>query len=289
MSDWSDLHLPLTVGKYRLEAPLGNGAMAKIYRGVDATSARPVAVKHLAADAPGHASSRKRFRREAKAVAKLRHPAIVEVVEWIETEAGDWLVMELIDGQSLEEMLVDGPIPPARVARLARGILEGLGAAHAIDIVHRDLKASNVMVTQGGDVKILDFGLVKRIGDGGSETRETGWSSGLTANEVRVGTVASMSPEQATGFPIDQRSDIFSLGTLLYELLTGISPFYDENTVQTLVNVCSQRQVPACEQDPRIPGVFSDFVDTLLEKDPESRPGNAAAAIQVLDSFAHRL
>lgn len=276
---------PESVGAYRLDGLLCTSSRAAIYRGIDTEENRPVALKHLGPDTTSDASIRRRFRREARTVSRLRHPSIIRVYDWIETDGGDWLVMELVEGQSLGELLSDGPLEPARAVKIARRVLEGLTVAHNAGIIHRDLKPSNVMVAADDAVKILDFGLLKRIGEDGDAGGETDWATELTAPEMRLGTLAAMSPEQATGLALDQRSDLFSLGTLLYQMLTGVSPFDHENPVQTLVNICRMRQPTADKRNPAVSEELALLVDRLLEKEPEKRPRDTAEAIELLDAL----
>ncbi len=251
--------------------------MGKVYRGFDQRLDRPVALKHIRADTSS-TSARERFRREARSVARLNHPTIVQVYDWVETSEGDWLVMELVDGQSLKRLLMRGPLPPWRTQKIARQILSGLAIAHAAGIVHRDLKPDNIMLTAGDQVKILDFGLAKHVGTNDNEPA-------LTIEGRLIGTVSAMSPEQAVGESVDHRSDLFSLGTLLYESLTGVSPFHSDNKVQTLTRICTLQQRPVKDLRPEVLPQFSDIVDHLMEKDPEDRPHSALEVMSALDAM----
>lgn len=251
--------------------------MGKVYRGYDQRLDRPVALKHIRADTSS-TSARERFRREARSVARLNHPSIVQVFDWVETSEGDWLVMELVDGQSLKRLLMRGPLPPWRTKKIARQILSGLAIAHAAGIVHRDLKPDNIMLTAGDQVKILDFGLAKHVGKNDNEPA-------LTIEGRLIGTVSAMSPEQAVGESVDHRSDLFSLGTLLYEALTGVSPFHSENKVQTLTRICTLQQRAVIDLRPEVEQAFSDIVDHLMEKEPEDRPHSALEVMSALDTM----
>lgn len=254
---------------------ISSGTKAEIYHGYDERLRRPVALKHIRMEVTTDPTGRKRIRREARAAARLVHPTIVKLYDWIETDVGDWFVMELVEGQALRELLDEGPLNIDVVMRIGRRLLEGLAAAHAEGLVHRDLKAANVMVTYEDEIKILDFGLVKNL-------RADDGESVATQDGVLVGTVAAMSPEQAVGYPVDARSDLFSLGSLLYEMLTGKSPFYDDNTVQTLVNICRYNQMPVRKLVPSASQELSDFIDWLLDKDPNRRPQDAKEALTAL-------
>lgn len=267
--------VPSSVGPYRVGEQISSGAKAEIYEGFDDRLQRTVALKRIRQEVSTDPTGRKRIRREARAAARLTHTTIVKLYDWIETKDGDWFVMEMVEGRALREFLDEGPLNIDFAMRVARRLLEGLAVAHAEGLVHRDLKAANVMLTYEDEVKILDFGLVKNL-------RADDGESIATQDGVLVGTVAAMSPEQAVGYPVDARSDLFSFGSLFYEMLTGKSPFYDENTVQTLVNICRSRQMPLRRLVPSASQELSDFLDWLLDKDPDRRPQSAAQALTAL-------
>lgn len=267
------------VGPYRLIEPLGAGGMGSVWRAWDERLKRCVALKRILPASSENPKLRERFRREAEAVARLNHPAIVHVYDIVETEAADWIVMELVEGQTLQSLLREGPLEPRHALRLGREIAEGLAAAHAQGFIHRDLKAPNVMVTATGHAKILDFGVVKQIQPEAQETT-------LSATGVVIGTSYAMSPEQAMGLPLDARSDLFSLGSLLYEMVTGVAPFRAETAAATLARVCSFRQRPASSVRPEVPQELSDLIDRLLEKDPVDRPASAVEVAEALQQLA---
>jgi serine/threonine protein kinase/tetratricopeptide (TPR) repeat protein len=281
--------LPSRVGNYRIEERLGAGGMGVVYRAWDEALRRSLAIKHLPPGKPddtgdaGHAgdTARRRFRREAQAAARLNHPAIVHIYEIIESEQGDWIVMELVEGETLSDLLAAGEISLLQTLRLAREIAEGLAEAHAHGVIHRDLKTNNVMVTKSGRAKILDFGVAKLpLEQEDMELSQTG---------MIIGTYHAMSPEQAMGLPLDPRSDLFSLGSLLYEMLTGTSPFRAGNAGETLARICSFRQPPARRMRAEIPQEVSDLIDQLLAKDPNHRPASAAEVGDALEAAADRL
>jgi tetratricopeptide (TPR) repeat protein len=254
--------------------------MGAVWRAWDERLKRPVALKRILPAATEDPKLRERFRREAEAVARLNHPAIVHIYDIVETEASDWIVMELVEGRTLQELLKqEGPLDPKRVLRLGREIAEGLAEAHAQGFVHRDLKAPNVMVTPAGRAKILDFGVAKQIHPEAQETT-------LSAPGTVVGTSYAMSPEQAMGLPLDARSDLFSLGSLLYEMVTGVTPFRADTAQATLARVCSFRQRPASSVRPGVSHELSDLIDQLLEKDPIDRPTSAVEVAEALDLIA---
>ena len=265
---------PRQIGPLRIIGKLGQGGMGEVYRAWDERLGREVAVKLIRSRAAEDAGTRERFRREAGAAASLDHPATVRIHEILATAEGDAIVMELVAGGTLAALLRGGPLPPDQAARLGGEIAGGLAAAHALGIVHRDLKSENVMVTPDGHARILDFGLAKRPEDGPG--------GGLTPAGDVLGTYRAMSPEQARGLGVDGRSDLFSLGTLLYETVTGRSPFLRATPLDTLTSVCTVRQAPARALRPEVPEALSELIDRLLEKEPAHRPqtaGEVAAAL----------
>lgn len=270
---------PRRIGPYRLERKLGAGGMGVVYAAWDERLERRVALKQIRPEGADDPRLRERFRREARAVAKLDHPAIVRIHDLLETPEGDWLVLQYVEGVSLAERLRQGPLPPEEVVSLARDVLSALEAAHAQDLLHRDLKAENVLLTPSGRAMVLDFGLAKLYAPGNA-------TSGLSATGGLVGTYRSMSPEQANGLPLDPRSDLFSLGVLLYEAAAGVSPFQGKTPVETLTRVCTHLQPPVRELAPAIPGPLSTWIDALLEKELHRRPPSASKALARLEAVA---
>lgn len=258
------------IGPYRLEGRLGAGGMGEVFSAYDERLGRRVALKLIRSDLAAGASQ-ERFRREARAAAGLSHPAIVQIHDIVESERGSAIVMELVEGQSLRRRLDAGPLPYRESLRLGREIAEGLAAAHARGVVHRDLKPDNVMITALGHAKILDFGLAQLAGDGP-----------LTESGIVLGTFRSMSPEQARGLAVGPGSDLFSFGSLLYEMITGRSPFPGPDAPATLARICTERQVPLREVCPEVSEPVARLVDRLLEKDPARRPRRAADVARAL-------
>lgn len=244
--------------------------MGAVYRAWDDRLQRPVAIKHVLPERMDE-SSRRRLLREAQAVAGLNHPAIVQVYDIVETESVDWIVLELVDGRTLQSLIESGRLGLAEAVTLAREVAEGLAEAHAKGVVHRDLKTENVMITRSFHAKILDFGLAKSVWHA-PDPHISGYGSVL-------GTDRAMSPEQAMGEEVDQRSDLFSFGTLLFESVTGQQPFRGTSTFNTLTKVCSAPHTPARELNRRIPVELSNLIDRLLEKNPEHRPQSAREVV----------
>lgn len=277
---------PVTIGPYRLDARLGRGGMGEVYRGYDSRLERPVALKRIHPAVGDPELALRRFQREARAAARLRHPAIVQVHDWVEQDGEAWLVMELVEGTSLRETLrYGGPLATARAIGLARDLLEGLAVAHDAGLVHRDLKAENVMITvlstggrgRGEQARILDFGLAKLAAE--DESR-------LSLEGKIVGTLSALAPEQVMGEELDGRTDLFALGSLLYEALAGIQPFVGKNPGETLNRICSHHPPPLDEVRPGLPPALSAFVDRLLQKDPRRRPASAHDALAELEAFS---
>jgi tetratricopeptide (TPR) repeat protein len=269
---------PERIGPYRVARRLGHGGMGEVFLAWDERLGRRVALKRIRHGA-STSRARERFRREAWAAARLSHPAVVQIYDLIEDATGDSIVLEYVEGRTLRALLAEGLPSFALALRLARDIAEGLAAAHAAGLVHRDLKAENVMVTPAGQAKILDFGLAKPMAEGGP-------GEGLTAQGALLGTFHAMSPEQARGSEVDARSDLFSFGVLLYEMLTGHSPFRGNDLLDTLQKVNAWHPPPVATLRPEIPGALSRLVDRLLAKHREERPASAAEVVLGLAALA---
>src|SRR3954471_8917303 len=268
----SDRDLPRDrIGPYRLESRLGRGGMGEVFLAFDERLERWVAVKRIRWHPGSPLGAAERFRREAKAAARLNHSAIVQIYDLVTDAEGDAIVMEHVAGQSLAALRGGSALSPALAVRLAREVAEGLAHAHAAGFVHRDLKAENVMVTSAGAAKILDFGLAKPLPSASEAALES-----LTTAGVVLGTYHTMSPEQAGGDEVDARSDLFSLGVLLYEMLTGGSPFRGNSPLETLKRVLTETPPPLAAVRPDLPPTLAVLADQLLAKDREARPASAA-------------
>ncbi len=267
--------LSQTIGPYTLEKRLGAGGMGEVYQAYDSRLDRRVAIKLIRPEQTESETARERFRREARAAAGLSHPSIVQIHDIVESGESDAIVMELVEGEPLSERIARGRLPVGEAVRIGREIAEGLATAHAKGLIHRDLKPENVMITSEGRAKILDFGLAKRLEGEAS----------LTADHRVIGTFRAMSPEQAQCLPLDARSDLFSLGLLLYEMLSGKSPFAGSSTLDTLTRICTHRQTPLREIGAGVPEGLSALVDQLLEKDSARRPQSAREVATALETF----
>ena len=284
MTSETDLGVPLKIGAYKVLARLGRGGMGEVYRGFDERLRRPVALKNVLTEDVQASHALERLRREARAIAQLNHPAIVQIYDWIEDDDGCWYVMELVEGRTLKAEIGKRALPVARVVALGCAIADALAASHQAGIVHRDLKADNVMIADSGRVKLLDFGLAKQL----RQEAEVEDVSLTDAGKI-IGSVSAMSPEQAAGEPIDERSDLFSLGILLYYAATGKSPFKRQTAMQTLTSICTVRQEPPAKLNSDVPPALSSLIDHLLEKEPARRPQRAEEVLARLRALAVEL
>src|SRR5262245_8121723 len=272
------------LGPYEIAAPIGSGGMGEVYRAVDTRLQRTVAIKMVRWDlARGH-DFRQRFRREAQAISSLNHPHVCSLYDIGERYGLDYLVMEYVEGESLAETLKRGPLPVDLAVRHASEIASALAAAHAHGIVHRDLKPSNVMITASG-VKVLDFGLAKRSPPSTADAATMEVDTAITSGHI-LGTVAYMSPEQAEGHPVDARSDIFALGVVLYEMLSGRRPFRGESTLSTLASILRDTPQATKELRSEIPAGLDRIVSRCLTKRPSDRYASADMVVRDLDALA---
>ena len=259
------------LGLYEVLAPLGAGGMGEVYRARDAKLDRGVAIKVLPANLTNDPEALARFEREAKAVAALSHPNILAIYDFGDHAGTAYAVMELLEGETLRERLTESPLSIRRATDFGIQIANGLAAAHAKGIVHRDLKPENVFVTKDGHVKILDFGLARLTTPArGSDTRSP-TAAGVTDAGTILGTVGYMSPEQVRGLSADHRSDIFSLGAVLYEMLSGRRAFEHDTAVETMTAILKDEPPGMAGTDAAMPLALERIVHHCLEKNPEER------------------
>ena len=261
-----------SIGHYRIVFKIGAGGMGEVYKAHDSRLDREVAIKVLPSEMSSDEDRLRRFEQEAKATSALNHPNILTVYDIGEHEGSPFIVAELLEGEELRERLDEGPIPLRKVTEYAQQIVSGLSAAHEKGIVHRDLKPENLFITKDDRVKILDFGLAKlREPDTNIHGSEDATRRALTNPGVVMGTVGYMSPEQVRGHAVDHRSDIFSFGVILYEMLSGSKAFHGDSVVETM-NAILKEDVPEFEdEDRKIPPSFEKLMRRCLEKKPEQR------------------
>ncbi|HEY3202631.1 MAG TPA: serine/threonine-protein kinase, partial [Thermoanaerobaculia bacterium] len=260
------------LGPYEILAPLGAGGMGEVYRARDTRLGREVAVKVLPAAFSADPDRLRRFEEEARAASALNHPNILTIHDVGQREGVPYVVSELLEGQTLRERLAAGALPARKVVEYATQIAHGLAAAHEKGIVHRDLKPDNVFVTPDGRIKILDFGLAKLTTPEGPDEAATGAPTAPgTEPGVAMGTIGYMSPEQVRGQPADHRSDIFSFGAMLYEMLTGRRPFRGASAVETMNAILKEEPPEPSHWRPEVPPAFDRVVRRCLEKSPAER------------------
>jgi serine/threonine protein kinase/Leucine-rich repeat (LRR) protein len=262
------------LGPYRVLRVLGAGGMGMVFQAEDPHLRRNVALKVVKPVLAASASAGKRFLREARTTASIKHDHIVTIYQVGEDRGVAFLAMEFLTGASLEERLHDGnKLSMGEILRIGREIAEGLAAAHARGLVHRDIKPANIWLeAPAGRVKILDFGLARVADD----------NTNLTQEGAIVGTPAYMAPEQASGGTVDERSDLFSLGCVLYRLCTGRAPFQGATTMEILAALCMETPRPARELNPAVPPALSNLVQELIDKERQARPESAQAVIERL-------
>src|SRR3954471_8791974 len=261
-------------GRYRAIKRLGVGGMAEVWCVEDEVLGRRVALKLLGGRFAEDPDFRERFRREAQSAAGLTHPNIVGIFDRSEWEGTPYIAMELVDGRTLKELVTErGPLPPPVAVNFVEQVLNALAYAHRRGIVHRDVKPQNVIIDAEGTAKVADFGIARATD--GAQMTETG---------AIVGTVQYLSPEQAQGRPVDRRSDLYSTGVVLYELLTGQVPFEGGAPVSIALKHVSERPVPPGQLRPGLPPALEAVVLRALEKDPALRYQRAEEFIAALES-----
>ena len=280
----------MRLGSYEILSPLGAGGMGEVYRARDARLGRDVAVKVLPSALAGDTDRLKRFEKEARAASSLNHPNIVTIYDIGEAGGTAFIAMELVDGETLRELLADGPVATKRLQAVAAQVADGLAKAHGAGIVHRDLKPENVMVTRDGFVKILDFGLAKLTEPEERDGRtHAPTMSGETAAGVVMGTAGYMSPEQALGKPLDLRSDQFSFGSILYEMTAGRRAFVRESMPETLTAIIRDEPEPLGDLSPPTPAPLRWIVERCLAKSPDGRYASTRDLAQDLAALKDRI
>jgi serine/threonine-protein kinase len=265
-----------TIGNYRVLAQIGQGAMGTVYQAEDTLLGRKVAIKVLNPGLVGHGGNElERFQAEARIQANLNHANVVTLLSFEPCRDSYCMIMEYVHGKTLAELVRRiGAFPSNIVVNIAKQALDGLTAAHKQQVVHRDLKSSNIMMTPEGVAKVMDFGIAKAQG-----------GKNLTASGVQVGTILYMSPEQVKGDRVDARSDIYSFGIIMFELLTGSVPFKDESDYSIMVHHVKTPPPPPTQLLPDIPKPLEQIVLRCLQKDPQQRFQSAGEIIACLDAF----
>ena len=261
------------LGPYEVQSPLGAGGMGEVYRARDTRLERAVAIKVLPAHLSSDPDLRQRLEREAKAVSKLSHPHICTLYDIGHQDGMDFLVMELVEGETLEQRLLKGPLPPEQTARYGAQIADALAKAHKLGITHRDLKPANIMLTKTG-AKLMDFGLAKQsdvVQLAASLTQMTAEQSKLTRDGMILGTFQYMAPEQLEGKEADARTDIFALGEVIYEMATGKPAFAGKSRASLIAAILSSEPQPMAVLQPMIPPALERAVKRCLAKDPDAR------------------
>jgi serine/threonine protein kinase len=266
-------HAGQTFGHYELEREIGRGGMGEVYLARDERLGRPVALKLLSSSFTADPERVARFRREAHAVSHLNHPNVVTVYEVGEADGQRFIVTEYVEGETLRELLARGPLQPQRALDIAVQVASALASAHEAGVIHRDVKPENVMVRPDGYVKVLDFGLAKLTEAAGDDDRETQTRALKLSTQpgLVMGTVAYMSPEQARGLKVDARTDVWSLGVVVYEMLTGHQPFDGETVSHVIVNILEHEPEPLARYAPVAPEQLQQLVGKALNKKREAR------------------
>ncbi|MFI6869560.1 Stk1 family PASTA domain-containing Ser/Thr kinase [Nocardia sp. NPDC050406] len=266
-------------GRYRIDAPIARGGMSMVFRGVDTRLDRPVAIKVMDPKFAADPQFLTRFELEARAVAKLKHPALVAVYDQGVDGDHPFLIMELVEGGTLRELLRErGPMPPHAVRAVIEPVMQAIGVAHAAGLVHRDIKPENVLISDSGEVKIADFGLVRAVA-----------AANITSASVILGTAAYLSPEQVTSGTADARSDVYAAGVLIFEMLTGRTPFTGDNSLSIALQRVENDVPSPSELITGVPPEFDDLVAHATAREPGHRFADGAEMAAEIRRIAQQL
>ncbi|MGH9493460.1 MAG: protein kinase domain-containing protein, partial [Candidatus Sulfotelmatobacter sp.] len=261
-----------TISHYRILEKVGEGGMGQVYRACDEHLSRDVALKVFPPGTLVDESARKRFRKEARALSQLSHPNIATLYDFDTQEGVDFLAMEFIGGQGLSERIAAGPLPEREIAQLGAQLAEGLAAAHAVRVIHCDIKPDNLRITDDGRLKIVDFGLAKIT----KPPRTDRITTSSVESHAVAGTLPYMAPEQVSSQPLDARTDIYSAGAVLYEMATGKRPFREDTNLQLADSILHKPLTPPSRWNDRISPQLEDVILKCLEKEPDDRYATAA-------------
>ena len=266
-------------GPYELHSVIGVGGMGEVYRAYDTARERMVAIKLLRPEMAADRSFQDRFRRESRVAARLQEPHVIPVHNFGEIDGQLYIDMRLVEGASLKEVLRhDGPLPPARAVAILRQVAAALDDAHANGLVHRDIKPENILISDDGEVKIADFGLVRAVAE-----------AKITSTSVILGTAAYLSPEQVATGETDSRGDVYSVGILVYELLTGRTPFTGDTSLAVAYQRMDRDVPPPSTAIRGVPRQFDDLVQCATARDPEQRFADAAEMADQLETVVREL
>ena len=266
-------------GRYLVESRIASGGMSTVYRGRDVRLDRPVALKVMDPRYAGDQQFLTRFHREARAIARLKDPGLVAIYDQGDDPTHPFLVMELVDGGTLRELLRErGPMPPHAMVAVLRPVLSGLGVAHRAGLVHRDVKPENVLISNDGEVKLVDFGLVRAIAE-----------AGITSTSVILGTAAYLSPEQVEGAATGPRSDVYAAGVMAFELLTGTTPFTGDNPLAVASQRLDRDVPPPGSVIAGVPAELDAFVERATARRAEDRFADACEMGQALEAITEEL
>jgi len=270
----------VAVGHYRIIEEIGSGGMGQVFRALDTRLHRTVAIKVLPSTHAADPDRRRRFLHEARVASKLNHPNIVTLHDMASDGGLDYLVMEYVAGKTLKELIRPDGLPISEAGGYAIQLAGALAVAHAAGLIHRDIKPANIMVTNDGQVKVLDFGLAKQLTSAGADSLD----AGQTIPGVLLGTVSYMSPEQTRGEPLDARSDIFAFGSVLYEAVTGQLPFRASSLLSTMHAIAMHDPPPPSRVQPRVPVWLEQIILRCLRKQVAERYQSMGELLEALRS-----